>query len=144
MYAVNPYLNFQGNTEEAFNFYKDAFRGEFSSVVRFSETPEAEKMSPDDVNKIMHIALPIGKGTILMGTDALESFGQKVTFGNNQYLTVNTSTREEADRLFNELSAGGNVEMPMADMFWGDYFGSFFDRFGLGWMISYNKDHVPQ
>jgi PhnB protein len=144
MYAVNPYLNFQGNTEEAFNFYKDAFRGEFTSLIRFKETQEAEKMSDADKDKIMHISLPIGKTTILMGTDALESFGQKVNMGNNQYLCVNTTTREEADRLFNELSAGGKVEMPMADMFWGDYFGSFFDKFGLGWMITYNKDHIPQ
>lgn len=144
MYAVNPYLNFQGNTEDAFNFYKKAFNGEFSSLIRFKETEHGGKMGAEDQEKLMHISLPIGNGTILMGTDALESMGQKVSMGNNQYLCVNTSTREEADRLFNELSAGGNVEMPMADMFWGDYFGSFFDKFGLGWMISYNKDHVPQ
>ena len=144
MYAVNPYLNFQGNTEEAFNLYKNVFGGEFTSLMRFKETGEAEKMSAEEGEKLMHISLPIGKTTILMGTDALESFGQKVIMGNNNYLCINTATREEADRLFNELSAGGNVEMPMADMFWGDYFGSFFDKFGLGWMISYNKDHVPQ
>lgn len=144
MYAVNPYLNFQGNTEEAFNLYKKVFGGEFTSLMRFKETEEAEKMSAEEGEKLMHISLPIGKNTILMGTDALESFGQKVIMGNNNYLCINTATREEADRLFNELSAGGNIEMPMADMFWGDYFGSFFDKFGLGWMISYNKDHVPQ
>ncbi len=144
MYTVNPYLNFQGNTEEAFELYKKVFGGEFSSLMRFKDTAEAEKMSADDVNKIMHISLPIGKHTIMMGTDALESFGQKVNMGNNNYICINTATREEADRLFNELSAGGNVEMAMADMFWGDYFGSFFDKFGLGWMISYNKDHLPQ
>ncbi len=144
MYAVNPYLNFQGNTEEAFNLYKNVFGGEFTSLMRFKETGGAEKMSAEEGEKLMHISLPIGKTTILMGTDALESFGQKVIMGNNNYLCINTATREEADRLFNELSAGGNVEMPMADMFWGDYFGSFFDKFGLGWMISYNKDHVPQ
>lgn len=144
MYAVNPYLNFQGNTEEAFNFYKKVFGGEFTSIMRFKETGEAEKMSPEDGEKLMHISLPIGKHTILMGTDALESFGQKLVMGTNQSLCVNTATREEADRLFNELSAGGKVDMPMADMFWGDYFGSFFDQFGLQWMISYNKEHIPQ
>jgi PhnB protein len=146
MYAVNPYLNFQGNTEEAFNYYKKVFGGEFMTIVRFSEMGEAErlKLSADDATKIMHIALPIGKGTILMGTDALESMGQKVSFGNNQYLCINTATREEADRLFNELSADGKVEMAMADMPWGDYFGSFWDKFGLGWMISFNAEHIPQ
>lgn len=144
MYSVNPYLNFQGNTEEAFLFYKSVFGGEFTSVMRFKDTAEAEKMNEADKEKIMHISLPIGKHTILMGTDALESFGQKLNMGNNQYLSVSTASREEADRLFSELSAGGIVEMPMADMFWGDYFGSFFDKFGLGWMISFNPQFLPE
>lgn len=144
MYTINPYVNFQGNTEDAFNYYKKVFGGEFMSVVRFKETGEAEKMSAEDGEKLMHIALPIGKTTVLMGTDALESMGQKLTMGNNFYLSINTATREEADRLFNELSNGGKVEMPMTDMFWGDYWGSFQDKFGLGWMISFNPQHIPQ
>jgi PhnB protein len=144
MYAVNPYLNFQGNTEEAFNFYKSVFGGEFVSVVRFKDMNQDGKISAEDENKIMHIALPIGKTTLLMATDSLESMGQKVNMGNNSYLNVGTATKEEADRLFNELSAGGKVEMPMADMPWGDYFGAFADKFGLQWMITYNSQHIPQ
>ena len=85
----------------------------------------------------MHIALPIGSN-VLMGTDALESLGQKLNMGNNYYISIDADTRDQADKFFNELSAGGKVEMPMADMFWGDYYGSFFDKFGLGWMVSYN------
>lgn len=137
MISVNPYLNFQGNTEEAFNFYRSVFGGEFLAVMRFKETGEGEKMSAEDAEKIMHIALPIGSNITLMGTDALESFGQKVNMGNNSYLCINAESRENADHLFNALSEGGKVEMPMADMFWGDYFGSFADKFGLQWMISY-------
>lgn len=144
MYSVNPYLNFQGNTEEAFNFYKSVFGGEFTSVVRFKEMNQDGKIAAEDEEKIMHIALPIGKTTLLMGTDSLESLGQKVNMGNNSYLNVGTATKEEADRLFNELSPGGKVEMQMADMPWGDYFGAFADKFGLQWMITYNPQYIPQ
>jgi PhnB protein len=137
MVSVNPYLNFAGNTEDAFNFYKSVFGGEFMTIMRFKDTPEGEKVSAEDAEKIMHVALPIGNGTILMATDALESFGQKVNMGNNFYLTIHTESRDEADQLFNKLSEGGKVEMPMADMFWGDYYGSFADKFGLQWMVSF-------
>lgn len=144
MVSVNPYVNFAGNTEEAFNFYRSIFGGEFMTLMRFSDTGEGEKLSAEDAKKIMHIALPIGNGTILMGTDALESMGQKLTMGNNFYLSLNTASKQEADDLFNALSAGGKVEMAMADTFWGDYFGSFADQFGLQWMISFNPKQIPQ
>jgi PhnB protein len=137
MATVNPYLNFNGNTEEAFNFYKSVFGGEFIVLQRFKDTPERDKIPANVQEKIMHVALPIGQGNILMGTDALESMGQKLTAGNNFYLSVNTESKEEADKLYNGLSAGGKIEMPLQDAFWGDYFGMFADRFGTQWMISY-------
>ena len=139
MPAINPYLNFAGNTEEAFNFYKSVFGGDFLTLQRFKDTPEASKIPKHEQDKVMHVALPIGKGNVLMATDALESMGQKVTFGNNFYITIDPESREEAQRLFDGLSAGGKVEMPMQDAFWGSYFGMFKDRFGVQWMVNYTK-----
>jgi PhnB protein len=139
MPSLNPYLNFNGNTEEAFNFYKSAFGGEFVTMQRFKDTPEAEKMPEGDRNKIMHAALPIGKGNMLMGTDSLESMGQKLVVGNNFYISIDTESEDEANKLFNSLSGGGKVELPMQKTFWGSYFGMFKDKFGIQWMISYNE-----
>lgn len=138
MAAINPYLNFNGNTEEAFNFYKSVFGGEFAGLMRFKDTPEAAKLSAPEQDKIMHIALPIGNGNILMATDALESMGQTLTVGNNFHLTISPESEEEADRLFQALSAGGQVRMPMQKTFWGDYFGMLTDKFGIQWMVSYD------
>src|SRR6185295_6354284 len=107
MATANPYLNFIGNTEDAFNFYKSVFGGEFLTVQRFKDTPEAERVSPSERDKIMHIALPIGKTNILMGTDALESMGHKVAAGNNLHISLSTESEEETKKLFNGLSAGG-------------------------------------
>ena len=138
MPMLNPYLNFPGTTEEAFNFYKSVFGGDFAGgIFRFKDTPEADKLTLAEKEKIMHISLPIGKGNILMATDALESMGHKVTSGNNFHLSIGSESKEEADRIFYGLSAGGQVTMPMADMFWGDYFGMLTDKFGIQWMISY-------
>lgn len=137
MLNVNPYLNFNGNTEEAFNFYKSVFGGEFITLMRFKDMPEGEKMPPDAQNKIMHAALPISKNTILMATDALESLGQKLTAGNNFYISLETETKDEAGKIFKKLSDGGKIEMPIQDQFWGAYFGSFADKFGVQWMVSY-------
>jgi PhnB protein len=139
MATLNPYLNYPGNTEEAFNFYKSVFGGEFFTVQRFKDTPEAGRIPEHEKNKIMHIALPIGKGNVLMGTDALESMGHKLTVGNNFYITIEPDTKEEAERIFNGLSAGGKVEQPLADAFWGAYFGMFRDKFGIQWMVNYTK-----
>ncbi len=137
---ANPYLNFNGNTEEAFNFYKSVFGGEFLALMRFSDNDACGPIAENDKNKIMHIALPLGDGTVLMATDALESMGQKVVFGNNIYIALSPDSKEETDRLFNGLSEGGKIEMPMQDMFWGDYFGTCADKFGVQWMFTYSKN----
>ena len=122
---VNPYLNFDGQAEEAFNFYKSVFGGEFTGNMKMKEAPGTEKLTEDEKNRIMHISLPIGNGNLLMGSDIIPSMGHKLVKGNNNYISLHPDSRAEADRLFNGLSAGGEIEMPMADQFWGDYFGSF-------------------
>ncbi len=138
MATLNPYLNFQGNTEEAFNFYKSVFGGEFKVLQRFKDTPEAGNIPAHERDKIMHVALPAGKGNVLMGTDALESMGHKLTEGNNISLSLNTESEEESDRLFNGLAKGGQVEMPLQKVFWGAYFGMLTDKFGIKWMVNYD------
>ena len=142
MQAINPYLNFPGNTEEAFNFYKSIFGGEFLSVQRFRDTPAAGQVPAQDQDRIMHIALPIGKGNILMATDALESMGQKIAPGNNTHLCLSAESKEEADRIFNGLSQGGQVPMPLTDQFWGAYFGMCIDKYGISWMVSYDPNFL--
>ncbi len=138
MATINPYLNFMGNTEEAFNFYRSAFGGEFiGGINRFKDTPDGAKMPPGDQNKVMHIALPVGKGNVIMGTDMLESMGHKLNKGNNFSISISTDSKAEADKLYKALSAGGKVEMPLADAFWGAYFGMFTDKFGIQWMVNY-------
>jgi PhnB protein len=141
MKSVNPYLNFPGNTEEAFNFYKAAFGGEFAMLMRFKDSPEAANTSPEDQDKLMHIALPIGKGNVLMGTDTLESKGQKLRPGNNFHLSVSADSDAEAERLFTALSAGGKIMVPLSKQFWGAYFGMFTDKFGVQWMISHDQNN---
>ncbi len=137
MIKLETYLNFNGNTEEAFEFYKSVFGGEFSSLVRFRDMPmEGVTIPAADAGKIMHISLPIGKNA-LMASDSLESLGMKLNQGNNVYIFIAPDSKEEADRLFAALSAGGVIEMPMADQIWGDYFGSFRDKFGVMWMINF-------
>lgn len=141
MTKLNPYLNFGGNAEEAFNFYKSVFGGEFSSMVKFKDMPmEGVELGEADGDKIMHVGLPVGDG-LLMASDALESLGQTVTPGNSSYISVHPDTKEEADRLFSALSEGAEVEMPIDDQMWGDYFGSLKDRFGTGWMVNYNSTY---
>ena len=137
MARFNPYLNFNGNTEEAFNFYKSVFGGEFAMVMRFRDFPGNEQMPAELLDKIMHIALPIGNGNMLMATDSIESLGQKLVVGNNHYFMLGVDSKEEADDLFAKLSVDGKIEMPLQDTFWGDYYGSFTDQFGIQWMIDY-------
>lgn len=138
MITLNPYLNFPGNTEEAFNFYRSVFGEDFAGgIFRFKDTLEADKLNASDREKIMHVGLPLGKGTMLIATDALESMGHKVTAGNNFHLSIETESKDEADIIFNGLSAEGKVTIPMADMFWGAYFGMLTDKFGIQWMVSY-------
>jgi PhnB protein len=138
MVTLNPYLNFNGNTEEAFNFYKSVFGGEFVVLQRFRETPEAERIPAADRDKIMHVALPIGNGNILMATDTVESMGQKPVSGDNVSLSLSVGSEEEARKLFGALSVGGKVTMPLEQMFWG-YFGMCTDKFGIQWMVNYDS-----
>ena len=140
MASTSTYLNFPRNTEEAFNFYKSVFGGEFfATPMRFGDVPPMEGMPPvaeEDKNLIMHIELAIVGGHMLMGTDAPESFGFNVKFGNNVHINLQPDTREETKRLFNALSAGGKVTMPLQEMFWGDYYGSCTDKLGINWMFN--------
>lgn len=134
---INPYLNFDGNAEAAFHFYQSVFGGELF-IQRMSEAPGNEGLPEGEKNRLMHVSLPLPNGQVLMASDCLPSAGHVLSVGNNNYISVAPDSREEADRLFGGLSAGGDIEMPMEDMFWGDYFGSFKDRFGVCWMINYN------
>jgi len=135
---LNPYLNFGGNAEEAFRFYQSVFGGELF-IQKMSDVPGTENLSENEKNYAMHVSIPIGDGQFLMASDCLDSRGQKLNMGNNNYISITPDSREEADRIFNGLSSGGEIEMPMEDMFWGDYFGSFTDKFGVKWMINYNN-----
>lgn len=139
MPKAHVYLNFAGNAEEAFTFYKSVFGGEFSSLVRFKDMPmEGVSIPKEDEDKLMHIALPIGENEMLMATDALDSLGQELVQGNNVYISIHPESKEEADRIFSALSVDGNTEMPISDQVWGDYFGSFTDKFGVRWMVNYS------
>jgi PhnB protein len=139
MASVGTYLNFTHSTEEAFNFYKSVFGGEFSGPIsRFRDIESSVSMPPlseEDKNLVMHVSLPILGGHLLMGTDAPESMGFKVNPGNNVYISLHPDTRDETRRLFKSLSEGGIVEQELQDMFWGDYYGSCKDRFGVQWMF---------
>ena len=137
MATMHPYLNFLGNTEEAFLFYKSVFGGEFATFQRFSDTPHGAELPEADRGKIMHVSLPIAPGYELMGTDALESMGHKLVVGNNTYITINPDSEEDANKIYQGLSAGGTIEMELQKTFWGAYYGSFADKFGVQWMINY-------
>ena len=137
MTTVNVYLTFNGNCEEAFNFYKSVFGGEFARVVRFKElSGPGIQIAEHEANKIMHIALPIGNN-LLMGNDVPEYLGRVNEKENRSKITVSPESREEADRIFQKLSEGGEVEMPMADSPWGSYFGMFRDKYGIEWMVEF-------
>ncbi len=137
MISINPYLNFLGNTEAAMKFYKKVFGGEFIAFDRFTEAPGHEKMPEKEQTMIMHASLPMGKNNVLSATDALESMGQRLVVGNNFYLAVNTESEEETTRLFEQLSEGGKIEIPLNKTFWGSYGGMCQDKFGIQWMIDY-------
>ena len=137
MATLNPYLNFMGNTEEAFNFYKSVFGGEFTVLQRMKDTPQADQLPEPDRNKIMHIALPVGSNT-LMGTDMIESMGHKMTTGNNFSLSLSPESESETEKLFKALSAGGKIDMPLEKAFWGAYFGMCTDKFGIQWMVNFD------
>ncbi len=139
MRAINPYLNFNGNTEEVFTFYKSVFGDGFAMVMRFGEVEDQSFLSDDEKDRIMHIALPMGS-SILMGSDVPKAMG-KVTTGTNIAISISAESREEADRIYAGLAEGGDATMPMDDASWGDYFGMLTDKFGIQWMISYNENN---
>ena len=142
MAALNSYLNFNGNAEEAFNFYKSVFGGEFATVMRFDQMPGDQKPDAGEVNKIMHIALPVGKGNMLMASDVPKAYPQAVT-GTNYSISITADSEDEARKLFQGLSEGGKITMPLDKAFWGSLFGMLTDKYGVQWMMSYdyNRTH---
>jgi PhnB protein len=141
MTSVNTYLTFPGQCEEAFNFYKAAFGGEFTYIGRYGEMPpgpDGKSFPAEEANKIMHVSLPIGS-SVLMGSDSSDAFGHATVMGNNFSVSINTDSAAEADRLFAALSAGGQVTMPMEKTFWGAYFGMFTDKFQINWMVNFDE-----
>lgn len=137
MAKFHHYLNFNGNTEEAFLFYQSIFGGEFEGgIMRFKDMPEEEGMSAEDKEKVMHIGMSLGDGLYLMGNDCLESFGQKVIFGTNQYICVSPDTEEDARLWFAKLAEGGTVQAALEPQFWAKLYGSLTDKFGVQWMVN--------
>ena len=141
MTTINTYLTFNGNCEQAFNFYKSVFGGKFDSISQFKDMPEDPKfpVAESEKEKIMHVSFPISKESILMGSDTGGEWAAKFKQGNNFSISINTDSKEEADRLFNDLSEGGQVIMPMNNTFWDSYFGMFTDKFGIQWMVSFDQ-----
>ena len=143
MAIINPHINFNGNAEEAFTFYRSVFGGEFTKLVRLKELASPEfPVDEKDANKILHIALPIGKTNKLMGNDIPEFMGKVNENENRSKIAINTESKEEADKLFNGLSAGGSIEMPISDSPWGTYFGMFRDKYGIEWMVEFDANYT--
>ena len=141
MATINPHINFNGNAQEAFNFYKSVFGGEFATIMRLKDLSSLDfPVDEKDADKIMHIELPIGKN-VLMGNDIPESMGKVNENENRSKISIAAESKEEADQLFNGLSAGGQVEFPIGDSPWGSYFGMFRDKFGIEWMVDFNPNH---
>lgn len=139
MPQINPYIHFNGNTEEAFTFYQSVFGGDFAMVSRFKDlSMPGHSISEKEADKIMHIALPIGKSSVLMGSDTPEFLGRHNENENRSKISINAESKEEADKLFNGLSAGGKIEMPIGDSPWGSYFGMFRDKYGIEWMVNFD------
>ena len=144
MALINPHINFNGNAEEAFTFYKSVFGGEFAKVMRFKDLSSPEfPVAENEANKIMHIALPIGKN-ILMANDVPEFMGKVNENENRSKISISAESKEEADKLFNGLSAGGQIEMPISDSPWGSYFGMFRDKYGIEWMVDFDQNYKGQ
>ncbi len=144
MALINPYINFNGNAEEAFNFYKSVFGGEFAKIVRFKDMSNPEfPVAENEANKITHIALPIGKN-VLIANDVPEIMGKVNENENRSKISISAESKEEADKLFNGLSAGGQVEMPIMDSPWGSYFGMFRDKYGIEWTVDFDPKYRGQ
>jgi PhnB protein len=142
MAQINPYIHFNGNAEEAFNFYKSVFGGEFAMLTRFKDLSIPGSIANEnEANKIMHIALPIGKYNVLMASDTPSSLGTHNENETRSKISISAESKEEADKLFNGLSAGGTIEMPIAVSPWGSYFGMFRDKFGIEWMIDFDVNY---
>jgi len=142
MALINPHINFNGNAEEAFTFYKSVFGGEFAKIIRFKDIASAEMpIAEKEENKIMHIALPIGKNNMLMANDVPEVLGKVNENENRSKIAISAASKEEADKLFNGLSAGGQIEMPIEDSPWGSYFGMFRDKYGIEWMVDFDPNY---
>jgi len=142
MATVNAYLSFKGNCEAAFNLYKSVFGGEFVHISRFNEIPSAEgapQMTEEEGNGIMHVSLVFGNNSVLMGSDTSGEWSTSYVAGNNITLSINAESKEEADKIFNGLSAGGTITMPMKTEFWGAYFGMCTDKFGILWMVNFDE-----
>ena len=140
MATINPYINFNGNAEEAFTFYKSVLGGEFTKIIRFKDLASAEFSVPEkEEHKIMYVALPISEGNVLIGNDVPEFMGPVNENENRSKILISTESKEEADRLFNGLSAGGQVEGPMGDSPWGTYAGMFRDKYGIEWLVEFSS-----
>lgn len=145
MASINPYIHFNGNAEEAFQFYQSVFGGSFAPIVRFKDLQfEGAPSWEDEAEKIMHIALPIGRHNVLMGSDTPKQMGTHNEMETRSKISISAESKEEADRLFTSLSAGGQVEMPIADSPWGSYFGMFRDKYGIEWMVDYDPRYKGQ
>jgi PhnB protein len=143
MAKINPYIHFNGNAEEAFTFYKSVFGGEIAMLVRFKDMPgdPGNPIMENEANRIMHIALPIGKFTVLMASDVPTFMGPVNENENRSKISISTESKEEADQIFNGLSVGGKVEVPIADSPWGSYFGMFRDKYGIEWMVDFDPKY---
>ena len=145
MALLNPYIHFNGNAEEAFTFYKSVFGGEFAKIMRYKDLSSPEHpVAENDANSLMHIALPIGKNNVLMGSDVLEIMGRVTENDNRNTIAISAESREEADKLFRRLSEGGNIEMPIADGPLGAYFGMLTDKYGIQWMVNFDPEYTGQ
>ena len=143
MRTINPWINFNGNAEEAFTFYRSVFGGEFSKIIRFKDLASAEfQVADNEANKIMHIALPIGKHNVLLANDVPEFMGRVNESENRSKITVSAESREEADKIFNGLSAGGDIEGQIGDSPWGSYAGMFRDKYGIEWIVEFDPTYT--
>jgi PhnB protein len=138
---IHPYLNFDGKTEEAFRFYEKTLGGKLTDIHRFGSVPQEGgfELTPEQKNFVMHVGLELSDGQMIMASDMIEGMGPERVEGNNFSISVHPDSKQEADRLFNALAEGGTITMPIADQFWGDYYGSLTDRFGINWMVNYSE-----
>lgn len=142
MAQINPYIHFNGNAEEAFTFYKSVFGADFAMVIRFKDLPNSEHPIPEsEAEKIMHIALPIGETDLLMASDTPEFMGKHNENETRSKISISADSKEEAEQLFNGLSAGGTIEVPISDSPWGSYFGMLRDKYGIEWMVDYDSKY---